>query len=88
VDASGGLPDGSEFAGVNGLRTALLRRPDLFVATLAEKLLTYGLGRGLEYYDGPSVRAIVNGARDHDYRFSSLVLGIVGSEPFQKRMSQ
>jgi hypothetical protein len=88
VDASGGLPDGSTFTGLSGLRTALLRRPDMFVGTLTEKLLTYGLGRGLEYYDAPSVRAIVAGARANDYRFSSLVLGVVSSDPFQMRMSQ
>jgi hypothetical protein len=88
VDASGGLPDGSTFNGMNGLRAALLRKPDMFVGTLTEKLLTYGLGRGLEYYDAPSVRKIVSGARAQDYRFSSLVLGIVSSDPFQMRMSQ
>jgi hypothetical protein len=88
VDASGGLPDGSTFTGTSGLRTALLRKPEMFVGTLTEKLLTYGLGRGLEYYDAPSVREIVAGARANDYRFSSLVLGIVSSDPFQMRMSQ
>jgi hypothetical protein len=88
VDASGGLPDGSTFSGMGGLRTALLRKPEMFVGTLTEKLLTYGLGRGLEYYDAPSVRKIVAGARAQDYRFSSLVLGIVSSDPFQMRMSQ
>ena len=88
VDASGGLPDGSTFSGMNGLRTALLRKPDMFVGTLTEKLMTYGLGRGVEYYDAPSVRRIVAGSRAQDYRFSSLVLGIVSSDPFQMRMSQ
>ena len=88
VDASGGLPDGSTFDGVNGLRTALLRRPELFVGTLTEKLMTYGLGRGIEYHDAPSIRAIVRNAQARDYQFSSLVLGIVRSDPFQMRMSQ
>ena len=88
VDASGGLPDGSEFTGTSGLRTALLRRPELFVGTLTEKLMTYGLGRGIEYSDASSVRAIVRQAQAQDYRFSSLVLGIVRSDPFQMRMSQ
>ena len=88
VDASGGLPDGSTFAGMSGLRTALLRKPEMFVGTLTEKLLTYALGRGLEYYDAPSVRAIVRDARTRDYRFSSLVLGIVSSDEFQMRMVQ
>ena len=88
VDASGGLPDGAEFTGMSGLRTALLRRPELFAATLTEKLMTYGLGRGIDYSDAPSVRAIVRQAQSQDYRFSSLVLGIVRSDPFQMRMSQ
>jgi hypothetical protein len=88
VDASGGLPGGSTFTGMSGLRTALLRKPEMFVGTLTEKLMTYGLGRGLEYYDAPSVRDIVREAHGQDYRFSSLVLGIVSSDPFQMRMSQ
>jgi hypothetical protein len=88
VDTSGGLPDGSTFTGMSGLRAALLRKPELFVSTLTEKLLTYGLGRGVEYYDAPAVRDIVRDARARDYRFSSLVLGIVSSDPFQMRMSQ
>jgi hypothetical protein len=88
VDASGGLPDGSTFTGMSGLRSALLRRPELFVATITEKLLTYALGRGIDYYDAPTVRGIVRDARPQDYRFSSLVLGIVSSDPFQMRMAQ
>ena len=88
VDASGGLPDGSEFTGASGLRSALLRRPDLFVGTLTEKLMTYGLGRGLEFHDAPAVRTVVRNAQAQDYRFSSLVLGIVRSDPFLMRMSQ
>jgi mono/diheme cytochrome c family protein len=85
VDASGGLPDGSTFEGVAGLRNALLNRPELFVSTVTEKLLTYGLGRGVEYYDAPAVRAITRDAARNDYRFSSLVLGIASSSPFQMR---
>ena len=88
IDASGGLPDGVPFAGVAGLRHALLSRPELFVTTLTEKLLTYGLGRGLESYDGAAVRKIVRDAHNNDYRFSALVLGIVNSTPFQMRRSQ
>ena len=87
VDASGGLPDGSTFEGVAGLRSALLNRPELFVTTVTEKLLTYALGRGVEYYDAPTVRAIMREARSNDYRFSSLVLGIVKSRPFQMRQT-
>lgn len=55
IDAAGGLPDGSTFDGVAGLQKALLNRPDLFVATFTEKLVTYALGRGVEYYDAPAV---------------------------------
>jgi hypothetical protein len=88
VDASGGLPDGSEFIGMSGLKTALLRKPELFAGTMTEKLMTYGLGRGLEYSDAPSVRAIVRQSQAQDFRFSSLVLGIVRSDPFQMRMPQ
>lgn len=88
VDASGGLPDGSQFVGVSGLEQALLNRPELFVGTLVEKLLTYALGRGVEYYDAPAVRRIVGEARAEDFRFSSLILGIVNSTPFQMRRSR
>jgi hypothetical protein len=87
VDAAGGLPDGSTFTGMSGLREALVRRPELFVGTLTEKLMTYGLGRGLEFYDAPAVRKVVRSAKSNDYRFSSLVLGIVNSEPFQMRVT-
>jgi Protein of unknown function (DUF1588)/Protein of unknown function (DUF1592)/Protein of unknown function (DUF1585) len=88
IDASGGLPDGSRFGDVNGLETALLRRPDLFVGTLTEKLLTYALGRGVDYYDAPATRAIVRDARAQHYRMSSIILGIVKSQPFQMRKSR
>ena len=88
IDASGVLPDGTSFEGPTGMRRALLRDPERFVATVAEKLLTYALGRNLESYDMPAVRAIVRGAAADDHRFSSLVLGIVQSTPFQMRMPQ
>jgi hypothetical protein len=88
IDASGSLPDGSQFVGVSGLRSALLSRPELFVTTLTEKLLTYGLGRGLDFYDEAAVRKIVRDARTNDYRFASLISGIVNSTPFQMRRSQ
>ena len=87
IDASGNLPDGGQFAGVAGLRQALLSHPELFVNTLTEKLLTYGIGRGLEFYDEAAVRKIVRDAHSNDYRFSSLILGIVNSTPFQMRRS-
>jgi hypothetical protein len=88
IDTSGGLPSGLTFEGVPGLKRALLSQPESFVTTLTEKLLTYGAGRGLEYYDAPAVRAITREARNSDYRFSSLIMGIVKSSPFQMRRSQ
>jgi hypothetical protein len=87
VDATGSLPDGVRFDGATGLQRALLARPDLFVSTLAEKLLTYASGRGLEYYDAPAVRDLVREAGKNDYRFSSLIIGIVRSPQFQMRSS-
>jgi mono/diheme cytochrome c family protein len=88
IDASGGLPDGSRFADVQGLETALLRRPDLFAGTVAEKLLIYACGRGLEYYDAPAVRTIVREARARNFRASAIILGVVKSQPFQMRTSR
>jgi hypothetical protein len=88
IDATGGLPDGSRFEGVNGLEQALLRRPELFVATLAEKLLTFALGRGVADYDAPAIRKVVQDARAQDYRFSALIVGIATSTPFQMRRSE
>ncbi|MEO2024621.1 MAG: DUF1592 domain-containing protein [Fuerstiella sp.] len=85
VDASGGLPDGRQFTGVSGLEQGLLDRPELFVGTMTEKLLTYAIGRGLEHFDAPAVRGIVRDAKGNDYRFSELILGIVNSTPFQMR---
>jgi uncharacterized protein DUF1592/uncharacterized protein DUF1588/uncharacterized protein DUF1595/uncharacterized protein DUF1585/uncharacterized protein DUF1587/cbb3-type cytochrome c oxidase subunit III len=88
VDASGGLPDGATFHSIDGLRAGLLRRPELFVGTMTEKLLTYAVGRGLEPADAPAVRAIARAGSTGDYRFSSLILGVVNSAPFQMRRSQ
>jgi hypothetical protein len=87
VDAAGGAPDGSEFVGVGGLEEALVKRPEMFVGTLTEKLLTFALGRGVEYYDGPAVRRIVREARGKDFRFSALIEAIVTSTPFRMRSS-
>jgi hypothetical protein len=87
VDTSGKLPDGTPLDdGVVALRASLLRYSDQFVRVVAEKLLTYALGRGVEHDDMPTVRAIVHGAESGKYRFSSLVAGIVKSEPFQMNM--
>ena len=86
IDATGSLVDGTRLDGPSTLREALLNRSDRFVSTLTEKLMTYALGRGLKYYDMPAVRAVTREAANNDNRFSSLVLGIVKSEPFQMRM--
>jgi hypothetical protein len=83
VDASGQLVDGSKVDGVVSLREALVRYSPQFVRVVTEKLLTYALGRGVEYDDMPTVRSIVRNAEKNDYRFSSLVLEIVNSAPFQ-----
>lgn len=79
------LPDGTEIAGARDLEKVLLERPELFVQAFTEKLMTFALGRGLQYYDAPSVRAIVRDAGEADYRFSQIVQGIVSSVPFQMR---
>ncbi|MBI1355556.1 MAG: DUF1592 domain-containing protein [Acidobacteria bacterium] len=88
IDASGGLPDGSRFEGVDGMVQALQARPEMFVGTLTEKLLTYALGRGMETYDAPAVREIVRAAGEDDYRFSGMIVGIAQSAPFQMRRSR
>lgn len=87
VDAAGGLPDGSTLTGVAALERGLLQRPELFAGTFAEKLLIFALGRGVEPHDGPALRAIVRQASADNYRFSSLILALVNSAPFQMRKS-
>jgi hypothetical protein len=87
IDASGALPDGTRFDGPDGLRRALVRHRDEFITTLTEKLLTYATGRGVEYFDEPAVRAIVRRAAQADYRWSSIVLGVVNSRSFRMRRS-
>ncbi len=86
IDANGKLVDGSNLNGVVGLRNALLHYSPQFVRLITEKLMIYGLGRGTEYYDMPLVRSIVHEAAPSNYRFSSLILGLVKSEPFQMNM--
>jgi len=88
VDPSGQLADGTKIDGPVALRNAIMKHPEQFVRTLTEKMLTYGLGRGLEYYDMPTVRGIARDASRNDYKFSSIVLGIVKSTPFQMRRVQ
>jgi mono/diheme cytochrome c family protein len=87
VDASGDLADGTHVNGVVELRAALLKKPDLFVGTMTEKLMTYALGRGIDYRDMPAVRIIVRDSGRDGYKFSSLVLGVVRSLPFQMKMA-
>jgi mono/diheme cytochrome c family protein len=86
VDASAVLPDGTKFEGPAGLRAWILARPSQFSTALTEKLMIYALGRGLESYDAPAIRKIVTGAAN-DYRFQSLIVGVVKSTPFQMRKS-
>ncbi len=87
IDASGVLLDGTKVDGPRELREALMSQKMQFVNTVTEKLLTYALGRGLEYYDAPTVRAIDRAAASNDYRWSSIILGIVKSAPFQERIA-
>jgi hypothetical protein len=87
LDASGVLPDGTTFEGPAGLKRALLKRPGEFVMTLTEKLMIYALGRGVEYFDMPAIRGIARNASLNEYRFSTLILGIVKSPSFQMRLS-
>ena len=86
IDATGQLPDGTKISGLDDLREALVKRPDhQFVQALTENLMTYALGRSLDYHDMPTIRRIVRQAGDDDYRFKSLVLGVVSSDAFRKK---
>ena len=88
IDASGQLVDGTPIDGVESLRNALLARPDAFAQTMTEKLLMYAVGRASRYYDMPAIRAITHEAARNDYKFSSLVVGIVNSDAFQMRIKK
>jgi mono/diheme cytochrome c family protein len=87
IDTSGVLPDGTKLDGMAGLKKALLRQPELFVSTAAAKLLMYGTGRNIQYYDQPAIRAIVREAAANNNTMESLVMGVVSSAPFQMRES-
>jgi hypothetical protein len=87
IDASGVLPDGTKFTGPVEFRGVLLNKRRQFVGTATEKLLTYALGRELQHFDAPAVRAILRDAAANEYRWSSVILGIVKSVPFQMRRS-
>jgi hypothetical protein len=83
IDAAASLPDGTKFQGIAGLRQVLLSRGEQFATTFVEKLMTYALGREVEYYDLPAVRKVAQEAAGQDHRWSSIILGIVQSTPFQ-----
>jgi hypothetical protein len=88
IDASGVFYDGTKFQGAVELRNVLLSRPEVYVRTLTEKLLTYAVGREVESYDAPAVRGVLRQAAPGGYRWSSLILGIVNSAPFQMKKAQ
>jgi hypothetical protein len=85
IDPSDTVYNGTKVNGPVDLRNMILSHPDQFVRTMTEMLMTYGIGRGLEYYDMPAVRSIVTAAARSNYRVSALVLGIVKSAPFQMK---
>jgi len=85
IDPSGVLPDGTAIKGPEDLRRALTARPDQFVQALTENLFTYAVGRSADYRDMPAVRKIVRGAEADNYRFESIVLGVISSDAFRKR---
>jgi hypothetical protein len=87
IDPSGVLADGTKVDGPVALRQALLKQPDRFAHTVAEKLLIYALGRGLEHHDMPVIRKIVHESARADYKFSALIMNIVNSTPFQMKRS-
>ena len=87
IDASGAMPDGTAFDGPSDLRQLLVKNPEQFATVITEKLLTYALGRGVEYYDVPAVRQITRAAAADDYRLAALVVGVVNSTPFQMRLA-
>ena len=82
VDGSASMPDGTAFEGIAGLRKHLTEHKDDYIRTVTEKLLSYGIGRGIEYYDQPAIRKIAREAALSDFRWSSLVLGVIRSQPF------
>lgn len=85
LDTRGSMPDGTFLEGPAGLRDVLKSMEDDFTQTAVQKLLVYALGRGIEYYDQPVVRQIMRDSKSDDYRWSSIILGIVNSTPFQMR---
>ncbi len=88
IDPSGTLFNGAQVDGPVALRKMLVSRPETFAGVMTEKLLTYAVGRGVEYYDMPAVRKIVNDAGPNDYHFSSLIIGVVKSTPFETKLTR
>jgi hypothetical protein len=88
IDPAGTMFNGARVDGPVALRQMLVSRPETFIGVMTEKLLTYAVGRGVEYYDMPAVRKIVHDAGANDYRFSSVILGVVKSPPFQMKTSR
>ena len=88
IDASDTLPDGTKFNGPSELRAAIVSHPEEFIKTFTRKLLTYAVGRGLEYYDEPAVRHVAGRAARDGYTFSSIVVGIVTSDPFRMKVKR
>ena len=88
IDATGELVDGTPLHGITDVRNAVLSRSEVFVTTATEKLMTYALGRTIEPYDMATVRAIVRRAARNDYKFSSIILGVIESPAFKMKMKQ
>ena len=88
LEVSSALPDGTTVDGVEGVRQLVLRDPDMFVEAMTGKLLMYALGRNVQYYDRPAIRAIARESARQNYTFASQVLGVVSSVPFQSRMAR
>jgi hypothetical protein len=88
IDVDVQLVDGTKFTGIEGLKSVLLKDPERFINAVTEKLMMYALGRNVQYYDAPSVRAIVRDAKKDNYTFAALIEGVVKSRPFQMRANQ
>ncbi len=88
IDSSGSLPNGKPINSLEDLETGILSQPEMFVGTLTGKLMTFALGRGVEFHDAPAIRNVVRKAAENDYKFSSLIDGIVMSTPFQMRVTE
>ena len=88
IDSAAVLPDGTRVRGVDDLKRALVAKPERFATTIAERLLTYALGRGIEHYDAPSVRKIVSESAKDEYRIRSLIVNVARSYPFVTRRSE